>query len=116
MRQQGRDHYLYLRRRIEDYPDRSQPAPRWTDLDFQAVSSVLREIGSLQRFYRAVFPLLQERGIQASVPVDDEDEFGSVYDLELKQSRARASTPGLLLFSTGLFTGLFAREVWQMLA
>ena len=109
MRYEGRNHFLYLRRRVEDFPDRSRPTPRWTELDYQAVSSVLRELGTLQRFYQVALPQLCERGIQLAIPVDEEDEFGSVYDLELKQSRARASVPGL-------FIGLFAREVWLMLA
>lgn len=77
----------YLRRRAEDYPDAGKPVPRWTDLDYQAVSLLLDELGTLQRFYQDTIPELQARGL-----------------------------PVVLLFGIGLFIGIYGREMWEMLA
>ncbi len=115
MYQSAQEHFFYLRRRIEDFPDEGAPVPRWTAMDYQAVQSVLHQLGVLQRFYQSVQPQLQKHGNQPAISAEEAEEYGSVYDLTLKQSKARASAPGPILFSTGLLLGLFARELWMTL-
>ena len=112
MRQDVRNHFFYLRRRVEDYPDASQPVPRWTDLDYQAVSLLLDELGTLQRFYADTAPELQARGVPIVLRPEDQEE--SVYDTFQPHERSRSL--GVLLFGVGLFIGVYAREVWVMLA
>ncbi|MBA2454383.1 MAG: hypothetical protein H0V47_14530 [Chloroflexia bacterium] len=111
MRQDVRDHFFYLRRRVEDYPDAGRPVPRWTDLDYQTVSLLLDELGTLQRFYQDTLPELRARGVPVVLRPEDREE--SVYDTF--QPRERSRNLGVLLFGIGLFIGIYGREMWVML-
>lgn len=112
MRQDVRNHFFYLRRRVKDYPDAGQPAPRWTDLDYQAVSLLLDELGTPQRFYQDTAPDLRARGLPVALRPEDREE--SVYDTF--QPREHPRSLGVLLFGIGLLIGIYGREVWEMLA
>lgn len=100
------------RRRVEDYPDAGQPVPRWTDLDYQAVSLLLDELGTLQRYYQDTLPYLRENGIPVTLRSAGDNEQESVYDT-LRPRESRLGW-GLPLFGTGLLIGVYAREVWMM--
>lgn len=112
MRQDVRNHFFYLRRRVEDYPDAGQPVPRWTDLDYQAVSLLLDELGTLQRFYADAAPEFQVRGVPVALRPEKQEE--SVYDTF--QPRERPRSLWALFFGIGLLIGICGREVWEMLA
>ena len=110
MRQDVRNHFFYLRRRVEDYPDAGQPVPRWTDLDYQAVSLLLDELGTLQRYYQDTLPHMKQNGIPVVLRPDEQEE--SVYDTFRPRERPRSL--GLLLFTIGVLIGVYVREMWSL--
>lgn len=71
-RRQAQHSVIYLRRRVGDFVDLDQPAPRWSQLDCDAVSTLVREFTYLERSYELAVKQLRQHGLRVAIPTDDD--------------------------------------------
>jgi hypothetical protein len=113
VRPYAREYVFYLRRRVEDYPLPEMPTPKWTDLDHEAVATVLNELERLHQFYRAAKPELDRCGSRVALTYEDETTT-STYDIAPATRRARIET--LLLVLASVAAGAGARFLYDAIA
>jgi hypothetical protein len=115
MRPYARDYIFYLRRRVEDFPDPELPAPRWTELDHQAIGLLLDELERLHRYRQTTAPLLARHGLRGDMREPTaEDELVSTYAVAPRARRDRALD--LLLVLGGAIAGAAARLIYEYAA
>lgn len=78
----ARNYAVYLQRRAGDYVDRDQPAPRWTDLDREAIHELLRGFRYLEQCYDLAVAELHAAELEIPLPVDPEEADPLTWFLE----------------------------------
>jgi len=72
-RNDARHYAVYLQRRVDDFSDAEQPAPKWTERDRDAVREVLHEFRTLDHHNTLMAQALRANGLQIPGSTLDED-------------------------------------------
>jgi hypothetical protein len=106
MREHARNYVIYLRRRVDDYAEPDRPIPKWTDLDHEAVRTVLDEVDWLQRANVKASEMLRKHGLQSGTLRITSGDRDVRFDGEVGWR--------LLLLAAGITCGAFLREIIEM--